>query len=131
MIMKTPANLKYAKTDEWAKLEGKVITIGISDYAQDQLSDIVYVESTKDIGEVVKKDDVVSTIESVKAASDVLSPISGKVLEINQVLSNNPELLNDDPYEKGWICKIEVSDSKEFDLLMNAKDYETYCAGRH
>ena len=129
--MKTPTNLKYAKTDEWVKLEEKVAIIGISDYAQDQLSDIVYVEFIKEIGDVIKKDEVISTIESVKAASDVLSPVSGKVLEINQVLSKNPELLNDDPYEKGWICKIEFSDSKEFDSLMNAKDYETYCAGRH
>jgi glycine cleavage system H protein len=129
--MKTPENLKYAKTDEWAKLEGTVATIGISDYAQDQLSDIVYVEFTKDVGDVVKKDEVISTIESVKAAGDVLSPVSGKVIEINQILSNNPELLNDDPYEKGWICKVEINDSKELDSLMNAKDYEAYCAGRH
>jgi glycine cleavage system H protein len=129
--MKTPENLKYAKTDEWAKLEDKVVTIGISDYAQDQLSDIVYVEFTKDVGDIVKKGEVISTIESVKAAGDVLSPVSGKVIEIDQVLSNNPELLNDDPYEKGWICKVEVIDSSELDSLMNAKDYETYCAGRH
>jgi len=129
--MNTPENLKYAKTDEWIKLEGNMAIIGISDYAQDQLSDIVYVEFNKDAGEVVKKDEILSTIESVKAAGDVVSPVSGTVKEVNSILSDKPELLNDDPYEKGWICKVELSDPKETESLMGAKDYETYCAGRH
>ena len=128
--MKTPENIKYAKTDEWVRLEGKIAVIGISDYAQDQLSDIVYVEFTKDKGEEVKKDEILTTIESVKAAGDVLSPVTGKVSEINEVLSNNPELLNDDPYEKGWICKVEFTNTAEYDALMSAKEYEAYCAGR-
>jgi glycine cleavage system H protein len=129
--MKTPENLKYAKTDEWVKLEGNIAIIGISDYAQDQLSDIVYVEFNKDVSEVVKKDDILSTIESVKAAGDVVSPVSGTVKEVNEILSNKPELLNDDPFEKGWICKVEMSNPADYDMLMSAKEYETYCAGRH
>ena len=129
--MNTPENLKYAKTDEWVKLEGNIAIIGISDYAQDQLSDIVYVEFNKDANEAVKKDEILSTIESVKAAGDVVSPVSGTVKEVNTVLSDKPELLNDDPYEKGWISKVEMSDPAEYESLMGAKDYETYCAGRH
>jgi len=129
--MKTPDNLKYAKTDEWVKLEGNMAIIGISDYAQDQLSDIVYVEFKKDAGEAVKKDEILSTIESVKAAGDVVSPVSGSVKEVNASLSDKPELLNDDPYEKGWICKVEISDPAEYESLMGAKDYDAYCAGRH
>ena len=129
--MKTPENLKYGKTDEWVKLEGNIATIGISDYAQDQLSDIVYVEFNKDVDDVVKKDDILSTIESVKAAGDVVSPVSGKVIGVNKGLANKPELLNDDPYEKGWICTVEISNPAEYDTLMSAKEYETYCAGRH
>ena len=129
--MKTPENLKYDKTDEWVKLDGNIATIGISDYAQDQLSDIVYVEFNKDVDEAVKKDEVLSTIESVKAAGDVISPVSGKVLEVNEGLSDKPELLNDDPYEKGWVFKVEISIPAEYDSLMSAKEYESYCAGRH
>ncbi|MCJ7518194.1 MAG: glycine cleavage system protein GcvH [Anaerolineaceae bacterium] len=129
--MKTPENLKYGKTDEWVKMDGNIATIGISDYAQDQLSDIVYVEFNKDVDEAVKKDEVLSTIESVKTAGDVISPVSGKVLEVNEGLSDKPELLNDDPYEKGWVCKVEISIPAEYDALMSAKEYESYCAGRH
>jgi glycine cleavage system H protein len=129
--MKTPENLKYGKTDEWVKLDNTIATIGISDYAQDQLSDIVYVEFNKEVGDLVKKDDVLSTIESVKAAGDVVAPVSGKVIEVNEGLSNKPELLNDDPYEKGWICKIEINNPSEYESLMSAKEYEFYCAGRH
>jgi glycine cleavage system H protein len=128
--MKTPENLKYAKTDEWVKLEGKVATIGISDYAQDQLSDIVYVEFTKDPDDVVKMEDVVATVESVKAAGDVNSPVSGKVIVVNDALVDAPEMINDDPYEKGWMLKIEVSDSSEMEKLMSAADYEKFCAER-
>ena len=129
--MKTPENLKYGKTDEWVRLDGNLATIGISDYAQDQLSDIVYVEFNKDVNDAVKQDDILSTIESVKAAGDVITPVSGKVIEVNEGLSKNPELLNDDPYEKGWICKVEINNPAEYDALMSAKEYETYCAGRH
>lgn len=128
--MKTPENLKYAKTDEWVKLEGNMATIGISDYAQDQLSDIVFIEFNKDKGESVKKNDILATIESVKAAGDVNSPVSGKVLEINENLVDHPEFLNEDPYEKAWMIKIEVNDTTEIDQLLSAADYEKFCAGR-
>ncbi len=128
--MKTPENLKYAKTDEWVKLEGNMATIGISDYAQDQLSDIVFIEFNKDKGESVKKNDILATIESVKAAGDVNSPISGKVLEINENLVDHPEFLNEDPYEKAWMIKIEVNDTTEIDQLLSAADYEKFCAER-
>ena len=128
--MKTPENLKYAKTDEWVKLEGNMATIGISDYAQDQLSDIVFIEFNKDKGESVKKNDILATIESVKAAGDVNSPISGKVLEINENLVDHPEFLNEDPYEKAWMIKIEINDTTEIDQLLSAADYEKFCAER-
>ena len=128
--MKTPENLKYAKTDEWVKLDGNVATIGISDYAQDQLSDIVYVEYNKDPGDTIKKDDTLATIESVKAAGDVNSPVSGKVIEVNESLVDHPEFLNDDPYEKAWMIKVEISEMSEVDQLMSAADYEKYCEER-
>ena len=128
--MKTPENLKYAKTDEWVKLDGNVATIGISDYAQDQLSDIVYVEYNKDPGETIKKDDTLATIESVKAAGDVNSPVSGKVIQVNESLVDHPEFLNDDPYEKAWMLKVEISEMSEVDQLMSAADYEKYCEER-
>jgi len=128
--MKTPENLKYAKTDEWVKLDGNVATIGISDYAQDQLSDIVYVEYNKDPGDTIKKDDTLATIESVKAAGDVNSPVTGKVIEVNESLVDHPEFLNDDPYEKAWMLKVEISEMSELDQLMSAADYEKYCEER-
>ena len=129
--MNTPKNLKYAKTDEWVKLDGSIATIGVSDYAQDQLSDIVFIEFNRETDDAVAKDDALATIESVKAAGDVNSPVSGKVLEVNEGLSDIPETINDDPYEKGWLYKIEISDPSEMDALMDAAAYETYCEGRH
>lgn len=128
--MKTPENLKYAKSDEWVKMDGKEATIGISDYAQDQLSDIVYVEFNKDPGDEVKKGDILATIESVKAAGDVNSPLSGKVLEINESLIAKPEKINDDPYGEAWMLKIEANDPSQSESLMSAAEYESYCAER-
>jgi len=129
--MNTPKNLKYAKTDEWVKLDGSIATIGVSDYAQDQLSDIVFIEFNRETDDAVAKGDALATIESVKAAGDVNSPVSGKVLEVNEGLSDIPETINDDPYEKGWLYKIEVSDPSEVDELMDAAAYDKYCEGRH
>ena len=129
--MNTPKNLKYAKTDEWVKLDGSIATIGVSDYAQDQLSDIVFIEFNRETDDAVAKDDALATIESVKAAGDVNSPVSGKVLEVNEGLSDIPETINDDPYEKGWLYKIEIGDPSEIDELMDAAAYEKYCEGRH
>jgi glycine cleavage system H protein len=128
--MNIPADLKYTKTDEWVKVEGKVATIGVTDYAQQQLSDIVYVEITPAKGEAVKKNASCATVESVKAAADVSLPVSGKVLEVNESLSSTPEAVNSDPYGKAWMLKIELSNTGEVVELMDAKAYDTYCQGR-
>lgn len=128
--MKTPKDLKYTKTDEWIKVEGDQATIGITDFAQDQLSDIVYVELLVDEDETLAKGDDISTIESVKAAADVNTPASGTVIAINEDLEDTPELLNSDPFEAGWIIKITLDDPSELDDLMTAEDYEAYNEGR-
>ncbi len=128
--MKTPEGLKYAKTDEWVKLDGDEATIGISDFAQDQLSDVVYVEFMIDEGDSVNKGDTVATVESVKAAADVIFPASGEILAVNEDLSDAPELLNSDPYGKAWLVKIKLDDPSELDDLMTASEYEAYNADR-
>jgi len=128
--MKIPENLKYAKTDEWVLVEGKVATVGVSDYAQGQLSDIVFVEVTAGVGETVKKDAVFGTLESVKAAADVLLPVSGKVVAVNEDLSNTPEVVNSDPYGAAWLIKIEMSNPAELDGLLDAKGYIQFCEER-
>ena len=124
--MKTPKDLKYTKTDEWIKVEGDQATIGITDFAQDQLSDIVYVELLVDEEETITKGGSIATIESVKAAADVNSPASGTIVAINEDLEDTPELLNSDPFEAGWIIKITLDDPAELDDLMSAEDYEAY-----
>jgi glycine cleavage system H protein len=124
--MKTPENLKYAKSDEWIKVEGAEATIGITDFAQDQLSDIVYVELLVDEGENVSKGDGIATIESVKAAADVNAPASGTIVAINEKLADMPELLNSDPFEAGWMVKITLDDPSELDDLMSAEEYKAY-----
>jgi glycine cleavage system H protein len=128
--MNTPKGLKYAKTDEWVKLEGDEATIGISDYAQDQLSDVVYVELMVDVGDTVSKGDTVATVESVKAAADVNFPADGEIVAINEDLADNPEVLNSDPYEKGWMVKMKLSDPSQLDDLMDADAYEAYNKSR-
>ena len=129
--MNTPKDYKFNKTDEWVKVDGNTATIGISDFAQDQLSDIVYIEFNKEPGESIEKNQVLVTIESVKAAADVKSPVSGKVIEINESLSDTPETLNEDPYENGWLCKVELDNLSELDELMDAKTYDEFCESRH
>ena len=129
--MNTPKGLKYNKTDEWVKVEGNTAIIGISDYAQNQLSDIVYIEFNKEPGDKLKKDEILATIESVKAAADVNSPISGKISEVNESLTDNPETLNKDPYEKGWLYKVELDDPSELNALLDASEYDTFCESRH
>lgn len=124
--METPKALKYAKTDEWIKVDGDEATVGISDYAQDQLSDIVYVELLVEEDDAVKKGDGIATIESVKAAADVNSPVSGTIMAINEDLEDAPEKLNSDPYQSGWLIKIKLDDPSELDDLMSAEDYEAY-----
>jgi len=124
--METPKELKYTKTDEWIKVDGDEATIGISDYAQDQLSDIVYVELLIDEDDAVVKGNGIATIESVKAAADVNAPVSGTILAINEDLEDEPEKLNSDPYKAGWLIKMKLANPSELDSLMSAEDYETY-----
>lgn len=128
--MKVQANLKYANSDEWIAVDGKMATLGISDYAQEQLSDVVFVEVTPTVGETIQKNSMVATIESVKAAADVICPVSGKVVAVNEPLSNTPEAVNSDPFGKAWLIKVEMSDPSELENLMDAKAYEKYCADR-
>ncbi len=128
--MSNPSNFKFAKTDEWVSVEGNVATIGVSDYAQSQLSDIVYLEFLVESGDDVAKGDSVVTLESVKAAADVSSPVSGKVLELNEALSDDFEAVNVDPFGRAWMVKIEMSDPSELEKLMSADEYTTYCEER-
>ena len=128
--MSTPKGLKYAKTDEWVKLEGDVATIGITDYAQEQLSDVVYVEFENEPGDTVSKGDTVATVESVKAAADVNFPADGEILEVNEAVTETPETLNSDPYGKGWLLKMKLSDSSQLDELMDADAYDAYNESR-
>jgi len=124
--MKTPDGLKYAKTDEWVKLDGDDAIIGISDFAQDQLSDVVYVEFMIEEGDTVSKGDIIATVESVKAASDVIFPASGEILELNEGIADVPELLNSDPYEGGWLVKLKLDDLSDLADLMNSEEYKSY-----
>jgi glycine cleavage system H protein len=128
--MNIPAELKYSQNDEWVRVEGATATIGISDYAQDQLSDVVFVEVVVSEGDTVGKKDAIGTVESVKAASDVFAPVSGKVTGVNDDLPASPELINSDPYGAAWMLKLELSDPAELDALMDAAAYEKYLQGR-
>ena len=129
--MNTPEGIKYSKTDEWVKVNGNSAKIGISDFAQDQLSDIVYIEFNKEVGDSVEKGQVLATIESVKAAADVICPISCKVVEVHESLLDTPELLNDDPYEDGWLFSVELIKLSELDELFDSKEYDVFCESRH
>lgn len=122
--MNIPKDLKYTENDEWIKVEGDTGVVGITDFAQDQLSDIVYVEVIVSDGEEVSQGDSCATVESVKAAADVYMPVSGKVVEINEALADTPELINSDPYGEAWMVKIELSDTSELDSLLDAAAYE-------
>lgn len=128
--MLVPQDLKYQKTDEWVKVENGIATIGITDYAQDSLSDVVFVEFAIDPDDEVSAGDSLATIESVKAAAEVVFPVSGKVLEVNQVLTDTPELLNSEPFTGGWLARVRVSDESELEKLMDAAAYDAYCQDR-
>lgn len=117
--------LKYAKSHEWVKVEGDIATIGITDYAQHSLGSIVYVEGGE-VGDTVEQFGEFGAVESVKAASDILSPVSGEIIEVNEDVIDNPELLNEDAYEN-WIIKVKVSDLEELDNLLDADSYEGEC----
>src|SRR5213082_43574 len=118
-----PANLKYSKTDEWVRVEGDTATIGITDYAQDQLGDIVYVELPWDAGQSVEHEAKFGDIESVKATSELISPLSGEVVKGNEELKDHTELINDSPYDEGWLLVVKLSDKSELDNLMDADQY--------
>jgi glycine cleavage system H protein len=128
--MNTPAELKYAKTDEWVKVDGNVATIGVSDFAQSQLSDVVFVEITVSEGDTAARGKAFATIESVKAASDVNLPVSGKVVAVNEGLADTPEKINTEPYTTAWMVKVELSNPAELNDLMDAAAYTTYCESR-
>ena len=115
-------NLKYTKDHEWVKLEGNIATVGVTDFAQSELGDIVYVE-VDTIDETLDKNEVFGTVEAVKTVSDLFLPMSGKIIEFNQSLSDSPESINDSPYDDGWIIKVEVSNPDEINQLLNNKDY--------
>ncbi len=121
--MKVPENLKYTKEHEWAKVEGDVAIVGITDFAQDQLSDIVYVE-LPEVGAKVRQGEPFGTVEAVKAVSDLYSPVTGEVIEVNQKLADQPELVNQDPYGEGWMIKVKLQDPSEVERLMSAEEYK-------
>ncbi len=122
--MSVPAELKYTPNDEWLKVEGGAGTVGITDHAQHQLSDIVFVEIVVSVGDKVKKGDSCATVESVKAAADVYMPASGTVVEVNDALPGTPEIINSDPYGAAWMVKIELSAPAELGSLLDAAAYE-------
>jgi glycine cleavage system H protein len=123
--MTTPEDSRYAKTHEYVHVEGDVATIGITDYAQKELGDVVFVELPA-IGTQLEAADELGSIESVKAVSELFVPVSGEVVEVNEALKDKPELVNTDPYGDGWMVKIRMSDPTEFEELMNAEEYEEY-----
>lgn len=118
----TPEELKYASSHEWARLEGDIVTVGISDHAQEALGDLVYVE-LPNVGDTVQAGDEAGVVESVKAASDIYAPVSGEVIEVNETLVDNPEIVNTAPYTDGWLYRIRVSDVSELDKLLSADEY--------
>ena len=122
--MNTPTNLKYTKNDEWVKVEGNIGTIGITDHAQEQLSDIVYVEIVLSVGDSAKQSGACATLESVKAAAEVYLPVGGRVIEVNETLPDSPEKVNTDPYGDAWMVKLELTDQSELDGLLDAAAYE-------
>ena len=121
--MNIPADLKYTKDHEWVKVDNDIATIGITDFAQGELGDIVYIDITT-VGQDLNQHDVFGTVEAVKTVSDLFMPVSGNVMEINKGLDKNPEKVNSDPYGEGWMVKVKISNSGELDSLMSADDYK-------
>jgi len=121
--MNIPAELKYTEDHEWIKIDGDIATVGITDFAQGELGDIVYVE-VETLDETLDKEEVFGTVEAVKTVSDLFLPLSGKIIEFNQALEDEPEKVNADPYGEGWMIKIKISKSSEVDELMSDEDYK-------
>ena len=118
-----PSDLKYHEEHDWARIDGDIATFGITWYAQDQLGEVVFFD-LPEVGKAVRKGDPYAEVESVKAVSDVIAPLSGEIVEVNEALSNGPEAINDDPYEGGWMVRVRLSDPSEVDSLMDAAAYQ-------
>ena len=125
MSVDYPEDLRYTKEHEWARVDGKIATIGITKFAVEQLGDITMVDLPKE-GEAVTKGAVFGTVESVKAVSDLFAPVSGKVVKVNDPLGDSPEYINEDCYDEGWMIQVEMKDAKDLDALMNAEQYQSY-----
>jgi glycine cleavage system H protein len=121
--MNVPETLKYTKDHEWLRVEGETGYVGITDFAQGELGDIVFIE-IETVGEILKREEVFGTIEAVKTVSDIFMPVGGEVLEVNPVLEESPDLVNKDPYGKGWIVRIKVTDPSEIELLLTPEKYK-------
>jgi glycine cleavage system H protein len=121
--MDLPQNLKYTKEHEWVKIDDDILMVGITDHAQSELGDIIFIEFP-DLNQVISKDEPFGTIEAVKTVADLFAPVSGKIIEINQDLEDNPELVNSDPYGEGWIVKITDFDKSQLDALLDSNNYE-------
>lgn len=127
--LKYPEDLKYAESDEWIRVDGDTATMGISDYAQEALNDLVYVEF-KAVGETLEQGEAFGEVESVKAASEVYLPVAGEITAVNSDLEGDPETVNSDPYGAGWMMKIKITDSSNLANLMDATAYKAYCDNR-
>ncbi|HEY61149.1 MAG: glycine cleavage system protein GcvH [Anaerolineales bacterium] len=123
--MKVPDDLKFTKNDEWIRVDGEIGTIGITDYAQDSLSDIVFIEFLVDKGDTINKGEACASVESVKAAADVYMPASGEIIEINESLTDTPDLINSDPFGEAWMVKVKLSNPSEIDELLDPNAYKT------
>ena len=121
--MNIPKELKYTKDHEWIAIDGEIATVGITDFAQRELGDIVYVE-IETVGELLKADEVFGTVEAVKTVSDLFLPVEGEILELNEDLETSPEDVNNDPYDKGWMIKMKVSNPSDLDNLLTSEDYK-------
>ena len=126
--MNLPAELKYTKEHEWVRIDGDVATIGITDFAQRELGDIVYVE-VETLDETLNQDEVFGSVEAVKTVSDLFLPLSGEIIEFNEGLEDDPELVNTDPYNEGWMIKLKISDASQIDGLMSVDDYKALING--
>lgn len=126
--MNIPATLKYTKDHEWVKIEGNIATVGITDFAQGELGDIVYVD-VDTLDDTVEEGEVFGSVEAVKTVSDLFMPLTGEVIEFNDELEDDPELVNSDPYEKGWMIKLEISDEAQIEDLLDAEAYKSLIAG--
>jgi glycine cleavage system H protein len=126
--MNIPSNLKYTKDHEWVSVEGDIVTVGITDFAQGELGDIVYVE-VETVDETLEAEEIFGTVEAVKTVSDLFLPVSGEIIEFNEILEDEPEKVNTDPYGDGWMIKIKCSDSSQLDSLLSSDDYKALIGG--